>query len=86
MFSGTALCMHAHKMAPSPSKLAKAGVHAKACQITCVSCYRRVATKWTNGELHVEGSGSQLITAFLCDLALVRWEEVWQYEQTASDR
>lgn len=70
-------------MAPTPSKLAKLTLHSTACQLTCAACLKRVScVKNATGERVPDRDGSRRITAYLSDLALIRWQVSWDYTQT----
>lgn len=75
-------------MAPTYSKLAKGSKHSNACKIACVSCYRRVPCDrvgfGNNREYVPTSKGSVPVTEHLANLALLRWEVIWDYTQISS--
>ena len=72
-------------MSPIPSKLFKIGAHTSACQITCISCWRRVVCEKSGGVSVPDPAGSQLLNQYYSDLALVRYGLIWDYSQAYSD-
>ena len=74
-------------MAPTPSKLRKSTAHATACQLICAACFRRVPCVLDkDGKERVpDRDGSRRLNRYLCDLALTRWEVIWDYTQRSAD-
>ena len=74
-------------MALTPSKLVRSKVHATACQLVCAACVRRIPCmpNRSGRDRIPDRDGSRRLNGYLGDLALTRWEVIWDYTQTPAD-